>query len=353
MGGTKLARILYLNVHDASYPRNKGIREFLVSAGHQVDMVMRRDQESFLKQNIDLIKRSFATAERYDVVVLSELSVQFALAAKLVAFAKRAILVVDSFVGMYETNVGDWQRVASTSPKGRAYAAFDRIAAVVARIQLIDTAVRAKALENRSRGQVISIPVSVPDWAVPQIQRPEMRNKFLYYGNYIRLHGLDYVVDAIKLLGEDTNAEFTFLGDGEDRPRIESRIKSEGLERRVTFLNPVREEELAGVIGDHLAVFGIFGTSPKAASVIANKVWQGLACSRTVITRSSAALEEIRPIVGAHLVDVDPLDPRDLAGAISEIVRHPPAMFPDGTTEALVGCAQRGMAHFEAAITNG
>ena len=53
-------------------------------------------------------------------------------------------------------------------------------------------------------------------------------------------------------------------------------------------------------------MLGVFGTSAKAGSVIANKVWQGLACGRVVVTRRSAALDEIAGLVGGQLVTVEP-----------------------------------------------
>ncbi|MET8272471.1 hypothetical protein [Streptomyces sp. NPDC005096] len=56
-------------------------------------------------------------------------------------------------------------------------------------------------------------------------------------------------------------------------------------------------------------VLGVTGPSLKAASVIANKVWQGLAFGRVVITSEDLpALAEIEQIVGQALVQV-PLQP--------------------------------------------
>ena len=87
---------------------------------------------------------------------------------------------------------------------------------------------------------------------------------------------------------------------------------------RFTFLDAVPEADLVGFIAECDVVAGIFGGSPKAASVIANKVWQGLSTERWVITRRSPALEEIRDVAGAWLVEVEP----ESAAAITDALRE-------------------------------
>ena len=85
-------------------------------------------------------------------------------------------------------------------------------------------------------------------------------------------------------------------------------------------------------------VLGVFGASDKARGVLANKLWQGLACGRTVITQESPALAELRPIVGDQLVASRPGDPSSLAGALLAVHAHP---FAD-RTRALEEYAQSG-----------
>ena len=90
----------------------------------------------------------------------------------------------------------------------------------------------------------------------------------LYYGNYIPLHGLEFVAEAIAGGPPLANVDFTFIGEGELRQDFEARLSSES---NVTFRNYMPPDALAQAIAGCDVVLGIFGTSGKAKSVIANK----------------------------------------------------------------------------------
>lgn len=307
-----MARILYLNVHDENYPRNRRIRARLVDSGHEVLVIKRQDRRFFLHQCLTLLRQGLRVKGPIDVVVLSELGIQYAPVAKILSLHHRAKLIVDAFVGMYETNVGDWGRATPRSIRGRLYRGFDVFACLSADTLLSDTEARASGLLHRAKTTVLSIPVGAPSWAVPKAAPLGASSRFLYYGNYIRLHGLDFVLAALALVESRYRPQMTFVGDGEDRAQIEQRVRELGLDDVVRFLPPVPEAFLANLISEHGAILGIFGDSPKAKSVIANKVWQGLASGRTVITRTSPALEELKPLVAEQLVMVDTEDPVNL-----------------------------------------
>jgi glycosyltransferase involved in cell wall biosynthesis len=312
-------RILYFAVHDADYPRNRRVRGYLERWGHRVTRVAKPSERGLSRwtAGIRLLVRESAGN---DVVIVSEFALAFVPVAWIVTRLRGQRLVVDGFVSLYETHVEDWGRYSRASLRGRLYRAVDGLAIRLADLYLVDTELRADGVRStgrRGRGTVLSLPVGAPEWARPQ-PAPSRKGclRVLYYGNYIPLHGLDLVVDALGEASAEVPIVATFIGDGEGRAGVESRVRLRGLDAVCVFEPPVPEGELRDAIARHDLTLGVFGTSTKARSVIANKVWQGLACGRPVITRESEALDEIRSIVGDQLTTVGTDGPGELARAL-------------------------------------
>lgn len=314
-------RVLYINVHNPDYPRNRLIRGFMEAKGVEVDVVHRSSSRSFLLDSLRLLRRSVVRGGGYDLVILSELGVQFSLIAKVVALRFRCPLIVDAFVGMYETNVGDWGEVDAKSLKSRIYSLVDCIAMRVSSLLLIDTDFRAQQLRARVRTPVVSIPVGAPNWARPRPASASSAGlKLLFYGNYAPLHGIPYMLDNLAA-NRGLLDSAIFVGDGSLRPDMESYARTLELSDVVQFRDSVPESGLAGLIADCDVVLGIFGTSEKAQGVIANKVWQGVASGKIVITRSSEALSEISSITPPSILTVDLADSASFRNALAEAAR--------------------------------
>jgi glycosyltransferase involved in cell wall biosynthesis len=312
-------RVLYYRVHDKTYPRNRLVREHLEQRPVTVRVVEKSGRSSKLRRMAHDLGRLFRHARGADVIVVAEMSLTHVPFAWLASRLVGARLVVDGFVGLYETAIGDWQLASARSLRARRLALQDWLAIQAADVFLTDTRLRADLVRSRkrNRGPVESLPVGAPSWA-RAVEAPGTTGpiRVLYYGNYIPLHGLDLVVDALVLASQERDMSVTFIGSGDLRADIERRVSHEGLEGRVVFVDPVPENELLSRISEHDVVLGIFGGSAKAQSVIANKVWQGLACERLVITQRSEALSELRGLADGHLIETEPGSPRSLADAL-------------------------------------
>jgi GT2 family glycosyltransferase/glycosyltransferase involved in cell wall biosynthesis len=117
----------------------------------------------------------------------------------------------------------------------------------------------------------------------------------LWFGQYLPLHGLDVIVDAVgRLALRDEmrgRLRFTFIGTGEERVRIERELRATRAD--VRFLDWVPYEELAARIAKADVVFGIFGSSRKARMVIPNKVYEAAAVGRAIVTADTPAIREV------------------------------------------------------------
>lgn len=319
-------KVAYVNVHNSDYPRNRLIRDELGRVGgYRISVSDKLENKYFLTKTILNYLRILKATKNSDVIVLSEFSLRYAPFTWLLSRLGGSVHVVDGFVRLYESRVEDASEASPKSWKAFAYRAIDRISVICADIYLVDTKMRAAriAAESGRSKTVVSLPVGAPNWAVSI--SPATKSfpvKFLYYGNYIHLHGVDVIVKAFSLIEDHYEATLTLIGEGSLRPKIETLVEDLGLGDRCVFVDPVPENSLRDIIAAHDVVLGIFGTSSKAGSVIANKVWQGLACGRLVITRESPALAELLPIVGSQLMTAPEGDDLHLAEIMRAVIQH-------------------------------
>ncbi len=137
----------------------------------------------------------------------------------------------------------------------------------------------------------------------------------LYFGQYLPLHGLDVVVDAVSRLSVRDRLRFVFIGTGPERARIEPQLRA--TRARVEFVNWVPYDRLPERIAQADIVLGVFGTSAKAAMVIPNKVYQAAAMGRAIVTADTPAVREVFSD-GENIVLCRP-DGRALAEAIGRV----------------------------------
>lgn len=320
------ARVLYLALQRLDYPRYQRLASALARGGYSVDPVLLVDTGSYLGRCWSLLRAGLTASGRTTaLVVLAEFSIQYAWVGWVISKVRRCTYLVDWFVGMYETNVADWGRYGPATVKARRDRWADWTALRLADLVVTDTSVRAQWLQCAGRLKVrpIHLPVGAPAWAQPSRRVPEQLFRVLYYGNYIPLHGVEFAVRAMSVLPATSSARLHLIGDGELKEATVSLVAALGLGSVCTFESSIPEADLAARIHESDVVLGIFGSSEKAATVIANKVWQGLACGRPVITRQSAALEELAPLVGEALIQTPAADPAALASAIGQLEGTP------------------------------
>lgn len=323
--------ILQYRVDDRSYPRNSRIRSSLRSAGHRVAVHDRSRATSLVRRALVDLRSLIIDSRGADVIVVSEFSLPFVPFAWAVAKARRAVLVVDCFVFRYETTVLDWGARSPRSLRAWIYRLIDWWSVALADVVLVDTRVRAARIRSggRRRQVALSLPVGAPGWvsASPHSEGSPLR--VLFYGSYLPLHGVPTIVRALIEL-RDEDVRFTFVGTAEHDGGVQDmqRLADEGGAAHLCrFLDAVPVMELDRLLAEHDVVLGVFGGSEKAGSVIANKVWQGLAAGRVVVTRESPALDEIRDLVGDQLRTVPPEDPLRLASQLRRLLAEEPSDY--------------------------
>ena len=225
----------------------------------------------------------------------------------------RVPMVIDYFVSLHETVVDDRGIVSSASLTAKVLRSVDALSAKLATIVLADTPedVEAFAKETStapSKWRTVWVGAD-SDIYKPLAATPSPAKVVLFYGTYIPLQGIDFIVRASLLLPKEYQVRL--IGDGQERPRIEKIIRELGAP--VELLDSVSEAELPAKIAAASVCLGIFGTGAKSSRVIPNKVFQCMAMGKAIITADTPA---IRNHVGGAIATVPAGDPQALASAV-------------------------------------
>lgn len=153
------------------------------------------------------------------------------------------------------------------------------------------------------------------------LRPPTDHFRITYHGGYLPSHGMDTIIGAATLLRDQPDIRFDFYGSGPEKERIVAQAAQLALPN-VTFHGFVDQEDLLDGLATAHVCLGVFGTTRQANFTVQNKVWEGLAMGRPVISGDS-------PTIRAALADrtevylVARNNPEALAAGLLELRADP------------------------------
>jgi glycosyltransferase involved in cell wall biosynthesis len=240
-----------------------------------------------------------------------------------VASLRRARLVFDPLVSLWDTFAGDRGLVTGHGPAAAAVRAADRMAFGLSGLVLADTWAHAayyQAEFGLARRRLAVTPVG----ALPEPRATASARKLaegeplmvFQYGKWSPLHGADTVLAAADLL-RDAPFRFVLAGEGQLSAPLRADVARRGL-ANVEWLGALTPAQLRDRTLAADVCLGVFGRSPKAGRVVPNKVYDALACGRPVVTADGdGARELLRHDHDALLVRA--ADPLGLAAALRRL----------------------------------
>jgi glycosyltransferase involved in cell wall biosynthesis len=143
----------------------------------------------------------------------------------------------------------------------------------------------------------------------------------LYYGTFIPNHGVDQIVRAAALLKSEPDVRIDLVGTGPERQQAEALARE--LEAwNVEFVDWVDREELPYRVAAADLCLGAFGQTEQSLRTVQNKIYEGLAMRRPVVTGDSPTMRAAL-VHGRHVYLVPRGDPSALAEAILTLKRDP------------------------------
>ncbi|MFX1594264.1 MAG: glycosyltransferase [Promethearchaeota archaeon] len=156
----------------------------------------------------------------------------------------------------------------------------------------------------------------------PRKKKKSMESPIIvgYWGSYIPLHGVKYIIEAARLLKNDKNIKFLMLGKGPTFNYAVNQKERYSLEN-IDILGFLPFNEFIENISKIDISLGIFGNSEKANWCITNKVYEAIAMGFPVITRISSATRELFENK-ENVILCKPADPKSLSQAIIKLASN-------------------------------
>jgi glycosyltransferase involved in cell wall biosynthesis len=143
----------------------------------------------------------------------------------------------------------------------------------------------------------------------------------IYYGTFIPNHGILSIIEAARLLRRENAFRFHLIGDGPDREKAQRLAKKYELDN-VTFLAWLEQSELVNQVAKADVCLGAFGSTPQSMMTVQNKVYEGLAMRKPIVTGDSPAVQE-NFTHGTHVYLVARENPQAIAEALRTLKNNP------------------------------
>ncbi|MBI2482123.1 MAG: glycosyltransferase [Candidatus Vogelbacteria bacterium] len=197
-------------------------------------------------------------------------------------------IIFDAFVSLYNSEIEDRQEYAPHSLRAFYYYSLDRLTCRLAKKVLLDTEAHIDYFVNTFKlpaSKFIRVFVSTtPDLFYPIETKPSAKFIVHFHGSNIPLQGMAVIIEAARqLVVSQPEIIFRLIG-----PFANLKVPI-----NIELYAPVSLKKLNELLNEADVVLGIFGGTKKAQLVIPNKVFEGLAVAKPVITGETEAVQEL------------------------------------------------------------
>jgi len=143
----------------------------------------------------------------------------------------------------------------------------------------------------------------------------------IYYGTFIPNHGVPTIIEAARLLAADEKIQFTLIGQGPERALAMQLAQAYGL-TNLHFIEWLSQDELVEYVASADLLLGAFGSTPQSLMTVQNKIYEGLAMGKAVISGDASAVRQAL-VAGEEIYLCARNDGAALADAIRDLAADP------------------------------
>jgi glycosyltransferase involved in cell wall biosynthesis len=262
----------------------------------------------------------------YDVMVLGYPGQLDVYLARLLTWIRRKPLVLDVFMSIYL--IAAERGLTNKHPlTGRLIYGAEKLACLLPDLLILDTMEYVCWFQetyglNPDRFRLV--PTGADDRVFRPVDVEEQEDEaftVIYYGTFIPNHGVDYIMEAARMLKDEPDVHFELVGEGPAKAPAMALAQEYGLDN-VTFVGWVDKEELPYRVARADVCLGAFGQTPQSLMTIQNKIYEGMAVGKPVVTGDSPAVRDALTD-GEHLLVSQRDDPQSLVHAIMRLKAQP------------------------------
>jgi len=263
--------------------------------------------------------KAYRRVGHYDVLMLGYPGYLDVFLARPLAWLAHKPLVLDTFMSIYL--IAQERGLVEKSPlTGWLIRVIESLACRLPDLLMLDTAEYVRWF-NETHGleptRFRLVPTGADDRVFRPIEADENRGglfRVLYYGTFIPNHGVRHILEAAQILRDDPTIRFELIGEGPTRAEAMTLAEECDL-TNTAFVDWVDRQTLRHKIAQADLCLGVFGITPQSMMTVQNKIYEGLAMARPVVTGDGPAIRQALQH-GKHVY----LVPRASGKALSEAI---------------------------------
>ena len=316
-------KVLFISGREATYTRNSVILKGLKANGVEIIECTDSSKSYLLRYPKVLLQFILKMRDDFDIIFIGFLG------QPLVPIIKKLSnkpIVFDAFLSTYDTMCYDRKKLKPNSVGGRFFYWLDKRSCELADKVLLDTNAHIDYFVNTfglNRDKFQRLFVGADDSIFYPIDLDEDKTIFrvFYYGTYLPLQGIEYIIKAAKKLEAYKDIKFKIVGKGMEYKKIMKLVQKSDV-NNIEFVDWIPYKELPLEIAKaDVCLGGHFSKIDKAKRVISGKTYQFIAMKKPVIIGDNPANKELfEHRKNAMLVEMANADA--LADAILELKKN-------------------------------
>lgn len=288
-------KVLFICGREPEYPRNQIILRAL-EHNFQVLWVTDSSRPFILRNLLVILKLLPSLWKGHDWVFVGFYGQPLLPIVKLLT---RKPIIFDAFVSTYDTLCFDRKWFKADSIGGRLAYWLDKYTCLLADKVLLDTKTHADYFAEtfdlpREKLSVLYLGYDDSAFYPREAQPTESPQQLIvfYYGSFLPLQGIEYIIRAAKLLEHEATIKFQIAGRGSTYREI-CHLANDLATTNVEFTGWIPYHQLpAAIARASICLGGHFSATGKAQRVIAGKTYQFLAMAKPTIVGDNPANRE-------------------------------------------------------------